>query len=79
MKLEKKSVPIKRCGKRSDKNYSLISEEDIGGGLVLLVENDDWGKWVGVVNKDNMCLFSCLVSEDKELPEYIESIKILFK
>jgi hypothetical protein len=79
LKLELKDKPIKRCGKRSDKCFSLISEEDIGNGLSLLVENDDWGRWIGVVDEDNMCLFSCMVYEDKELPDYIEATKNLFK
>jgi len=75
-------LPIKKLEKPVKGFLSergLIEERDIGNGLVLRVESDDWGKYIRVVDKDKMTLLGHLVVNEYELEAKIEIVKELFQ
>lgn len=51
----------------------------LGKGLVLRVENDDWGYFVSVIDSErNRLYLSKLVVEESDLPAAIEVAKLKF-
>ena len=58
------------------KSFGLKREVNLGGGKVLRVENDDWGHFVSVIDKDDILLWGYeLAVWDEEIEELIEQAK----
>ncbi len=48
-------------------DISLIEERKIGNDFVLRIENDDWGKFIRVVDKNRNTVWSKLIINQDEL------------
>lgn len=59
-------------------NISLIEVFSLGNNHKLRVENDDWGKYLRVINEDDATVFSKLIIDEINLNKYIDEIKQRF-
>lgn len=71
---EPKDNPIKHC-KLSD--IGLIETFDLKNGIIVRVENDDWGKFIRVVEGE-YTIFSKLVIDEENLDRYIKEVKLRY-
>jgi hypothetical protein len=71
---ERKAKPIKHC-KLSD--TSLIESFDLKNGIIVRVENDDWGKFIRVVEGE-YTIFSKLIIDEENLERYVKEVKLRY-
>ncbi len=60
-------------------DISLIEKYDIKDGVVLRVENDDWGVFLRVVDEAHKTLHSKMVYDESKLDDHIQDIIDMFK
>lgn len=73
------SEPILSRNKVKLFDWGLLEKFGIGGGFVLRIENDDWGKFIRVVDEEEYTVYGKLVINDKDLEDEIEKAKNHFK
>lgn len=59
-------------------DISLIKSVDLKNGNRLRIENDDWGKFIRVVNEEDETLFGRLIIDEENLDQYVEQVKLRF-
>jgi len=69
---QRKDVPIKHC-KFSVRDSGLIESFDLNNGITIRVENDDWGKFIRVVEGE-YTIYSKLVVDEENLDRYVKEI-----
>lgn len=67
---EPKDVPIKHCRLGE---MGLIETFNLNNGIIVRVENDDWGKFIRVVEGE-YTIFSKLVIEEENLDRYVKEV-----
>jgi hypothetical protein len=61
------------------KDTSLIEKRCIGKGYTLRIENDDWGKFIRIVDMEGDTVFGKLVVNEDELELQIQQAIALYK
>lgn len=72
--IEKQNKRIK--GYLSD--ISLIKVIPLRNGMKLRIENDDWGKFLRVIDKENYTIHSKVVVDEENIVKYIDELKEAF-
>lgn len=67
---EPKAVPIKHC---ELSEIGLIESFDLNNGIIVRVENDDWGKFIRVVEGE-YTIFSKLIVDEKDVDRYVKEV-----
>ena len=61
-------------------NYGVVDKIPLGCGRTLRVENDDWGYFITVADKElNRLYLSKLIINKEDLEDEISTVKELFK
>lgn len=60
-------------------NIGLLVELGLPNGHILRVENDDWGKFIRVVDNEGYTVYGELVVKEDKLDEKIKEAKNYFK
>ena len=71
---EPKEKPIK--GYLSDRD--LLQVYKLKSGNILRVEDDEWGKFIRVIDEKEWTIFSKLVIDEENLDRYIKEVKLRY-
>jgi len=59
-------------------DIGLVHERDVGNGLSVRIENDEWGRFIRILDENKMTLLLHLVIHDEELESKIkEAIELV--
>lgn len=59
-------------------DIGLIEVIDLNNGRKLRVENDDWGKFIRVIDDEEYTIFSKLIIDEENLDRYIKEVKLRY-
>ena len=59
-------------------DIGLIEVHKLKDGKLLRIENDDWGKFIRVIDNEDYTIFSKLIIDEENLDRYVKEVKLRY-